>query len=60
MVTDVLRREKDAKSQAVQKVSRRQQASDGTHSKVSTLHEKFTNVLLLWYVITAVSTVLFH
>jgi hypothetical protein len=56
MMANVLGREKDAKGQAIQKVARTQETSDGPHLKIGALLQKFANVLLLRDIVSAVST----
>jgi hypothetical protein len=58
MMANVLGREKDAKGQAIQKVARTQETSDGPHLKVGALLQEFANVLLLRNIVSAVSTML--
>ena len=60
VVTNVLGTEKDAKGQTVQKVTRRQQTSDGAHAEIGATLEKLADILLLRNLVASVSTMLLH
>jgi hypothetical protein len=60
MMTNVLGRKEDSKGESIQKVAAGQQPRDGTHRKVGSLVQKFTNVTLLWDRFPTVPTMLFE